>query len=378
MPTLAKTTSLSQHGTWIEIRLDRLLKNLKTLKDQAGPGTGVLAVIKANAYGHGLSEIAKTLSPEVQFLGVSSLFEAMELREHGIQIPIFLFGRLLEAEIPAALTEGFVVSLSSLEEAEEIAAMSQSLGKTTPVHIKVDTGMGRLGLTAREAVMKIETMASLPGISLDGIYTHFPTAEREDGFAESQLREFSRILQELGNKGIHFRFRHASNSAASLRLKTPLVNLIRPGLMLYGIYPDPALRKIAAVHPILSLKSKIILTKRLKIGESAGYGRDFITSEPTTIAVLPIGYSHGYPFRASRQASVLYRGKRYPLAGRVSMDYLAVDFGDAPACAGDEVTLLGEDGPEKISAEDIADWAGTIPYEVVTRLISRIPRFYRS
>ena len=376
-PTLVESSQRSQHGTWIEIRLDRLNQNLNRLKERSGSRCEALAVVKANAYGHGLLEIAKSLAGKVAYLGISSVHEALELKGHRIETPLFLFGRIFGSELPAVLTEGITLSISSLEESEEISALSQSLGRKTLAHIKIDTGMGRLGIPFRDAIRNIEKITALPGIIPEGIYTHFPTAEREDGFRDKQFQDFALLLQSLESKGITFRFRHASNSAGTLKIKSPVLNLIRPGLMLYGIYPDPTLAEIATVAPILSLKSRIVLVKRLKPGESVGYGRDFITDKPVNIATLPIGYSHGYPFNASNRAWILYRGKRYPIAGRVSMDYIAVNLGDTPAKAGDEVTLIGEDSGEKISAEELARWSGTIPYEIVTRLISRIPRFYR-
>ena len=378
MPLSLEPAQKSQHATWLEIRTDHLLNNLRTLRQHSN-SSQVLAVVKANAYGHGLLPIARALAGEVNFLGVSSPAEALELKEQRIDTPLLIFGRLFASEIPPLLADGVRLSVSSLEEAEEISACSKSLSRKTPVHVKVDTGMGRLGIPFRDALRKIEKMAELADIYLEGIYTHFPTAEREDGFTESQLRDFGLLLQALDAKGIQFPIRHAANSAASLKWQTPLLNMIRPGLMLYGLYPDDSLRDRALVSPILSLKSRILLTKHLKPGESAGYGRTFVAEESTTIAILPIGYSHGYPFSASGRSWVLYRGKRYPIAGRVSMDYLCVDLGiTATAKAGEEVTLIGRDGEDSIGAEELAEWSGTIPYEIVTRLIPRLPRIYRA
>ena len=376
MPTLVKSTRESQHGTWIEIRCDRLLANLKTLTQHAGPYSQVMAVVKANAYGHGLVEIAKYLSAEVAYLGVASVREALTLKEERIETPIFLFGRLLGSEIPAVLADGITLSVSSFDESRTISEVSESFGRRTPVHIKVDTGMGRLGIPFGRAFSEIEKMATLRGIALEGIYTHFPTAEREDGFTHRQLQDFGLLLQALEKKGITFRYRHAANSAGSLKVRTPILNLVRPGLMLYGLYPDISLRDLASVSPILSLKSRIISLKRLQPGESVGYGRDFVTDRPTTIAILPVGYSHGYPFGLSNRSFVLFKGRRHPIAGRVSMDYLAINLGDTAAGMGDEVTLLGEDEGEAIRAEDLAAWAQTIPYEIVTRLAPNLPRIY--
>jgi alanine racemase len=270
------------------------------------------------------------------------------------------------------------LSVSSLEKAKEISDLSESLGRRTPVHVKIDTGMGRMGIPAREAAVSIEEMTQFKGILLDGIYTHFPTAEKADAFREKQVQKFGILIQILEEKNIVFRFRHAKNSAATLTLQNPTLNMIRPGLTLYGIYPDPSLKDAAHFEPVLSLKSRIVLVKKIRIGESVGYGREFIATQDTTIAVLPFGYSHGYPYAAWKKASAIFRGKRYPFAGKVSMDYIAVNLGDTEAKAGDTVTLIGEEQNERITAEDIAGWAGTIPYEIVTRLSSHIPRIVLS
>jgi alanine racemase len=203
---------------------------------------------------------------------------------------------------------------------------------------------------------------------------HFPVAEKNDIFRATQIGYFERLIKTLEEKNIVFRFRHAKNSAASLTLKNPVLNMIRPGLSLYGIYPDPSLTGTVHFEPVLSLKTRILLVKKIRTGESVGYGREFIARQDTTIAVLPFGYSHGYFYAAWEKASVLFQGRRCPLAGKVSMDYIAVDLGDQTAAEGDIVTLLGEDQKERITAEEIAGWTGTIPYEIVTRLNSHLPR----
>ena len=373
MAELIQGTSQIRHGAWIELRTDRLLKNLRTLQERSDQ-TDVLAVIKANAYGHGLKEIAQALAGKVTYFGVATLREALELKEHHPQTPVFLFGHLFSQELPAALLGGITLSVSSLEKAREISALSQSLDRKTSVHVKIDTGMGRMGIPAHEAAFSIEEMAKLGGLRLDGIYMHFPAAEKDDKFRETQARAFELLIKTLERKNILFRFRHAKNSAATLTLKAPTLNMIRPGLTLYGIYPDPSLKEAAHFEPVLSLKSRIILVKKIRAGESVGYGREFVAPRDTTIAVLPFGYSHGYPYAAWKKASVLFRGKRHALAGKVSMDYIAVDLNGAEAKEGDTVTLIGEDQGERITAEDIAGWAGTIPYEIVTRLSSHLPR----
>jgi len=373
MAELIQSTSRIQHSAWIELRADPLLKNLQTLRDRSGQND-VLAVIKANAYGHGLREIASILDGKVTYFGVATLREALELKEHHPRTPVFLFGHLFSHELPAALLRGITLSVSSLEKAREISDLSESLGRKTSVHVKIDTGMGRMGIPVRDAAFSIEEMTRLKGLILDGIYMHFPTAEKADSFRETQVRKFGILLQTLEEKNIVFRFRHATNSAATLTLKTPFFNMIRPGLSLYGIYPDPGLKDTAHLEPILSLKSRIVLIKRIRTGESVGYGREFIAKRNTTIAILPFGYSHGYPYASWKKASVLFKGKRCPLAGKVSMDYMAVDLGEATAKEGSAVTLIGENQNERITAEDIAGWSGTIPYEIVTRLNAHLPR----
>ena len=372
-------SGMTNAATWIEIQLDRLISNLRNLKQLIGTDQQVMAVVKANAYGHGLLETAKAFAGEVQYLGVSNLYEALELKERGVETPIFLFGRLFGTELRTAVKSGLTLSASSLEEAEEISEASLQEGKKISVHVKVDTGMGRLGIPEYQAVRFIPKMAELKGILLDGIYTHLPTSERNDGFAETQAEKFKLLIEALRAKGIKFRVKHLANSAACLRMKRDEVtNLVRPGLILYGIYPDILLRQKLAAKPVLSLKSRIILVKRIEKGDPVGYGRDFTASQPTTIATLAIGYSHGYPFALSNRAEVLSRGKRYPIAGRVSMDYLTFDLGNDPAEIGAEVTLIGEDESEAITVEEAAKWAGTIPYEIVTRFASRLPRFYHA
>lgn len=366
-------SSKIQHGSWIELRTNHLLENLQTLRNHSRQ-TEVLAVIKANAYGHGLSEIANALAGKVTYFGVATLREALELKENHPQTPVFLFGHLLAHEIPAALLGGITLSVSSFEKAKEISELSKGLGRKTPVHVKIDTGMGRMGIPIREALPAIEQMTSMKGILMDGIYMHFPTAEKEDAFRETQVREFGLLLQTLEQKGIIFRYRHISNSAASLTLKTPIVNMIRPGLTLYGIYPDEGLKETAVFQPVLSVKSRILLVKKINTGETVGYGREFTAKTPTIVATIPFGYSHGYPYAAWKKASVLYQGKRYALAGKVSMDYITINFGNTPVKEGDVVTLMGEDQGDRITAEDIAQWAGTIPYEIVTRLNNHLPR----
>ncbi len=378
MPPLAETqTGQATQPVWIELNRENLLHNFQELKRFANPKTAVMTVIKANAYGHGLVQVAKTLAASADYFGVSSIAEALTLKALNLGVPIFVFGKFFVREIPQLLSPEITLTVSTFDEARDINDFSQTLSYKTKIHVKVDTGMGRMGLPYRDAVSLIEKMAALPHLELEGIYTHFPTAEVEDDFAARQMADLALVIRALEKKGIRFRYRHSQNSAGTVLLKSDAMTMIRPGLMLYGIHPSDNTRSLIDLKPVLSLKSRINLLKLLRPGESAGYGRTFMAKELNWIGILPIGYSHGYPWSASGKSWCLIRGKRYPIAGRVSMDFLAVDLGPDAIPAGEEVTLIGEDEGEKISAEDLASWAGTIPYEIVTQLSSHLPRYLK-
>ncbi|HCM42440.1 MAG TPA: alanine racemase [Candidatus Omnitrophica bacterium] len=362
-------------NVWVELKAERLLENMHLIRAAAGSDNDVLAVIKANAYGHGLRQVARALDGHVLYLGVSSIKEALELKDLELKSRIFLFGRLFPNEIGAALLDGITLSVSSFSEADDISKAAQALGKNVRIHAKVDSGMGRMGIPFDRALTDIEKISKLPAIELEGVYSHFPSAETDDAFRTKQIRDFELLVRALEAKDIKLRFKHLQNSAACLSVKTKCTNLIRPGLFLYGISsgltPQPQMPKL---KPVLSLKAKIIHVKRLAPGATVGYGRRFTAKDPATIGILPIGYAQGYSFSAWEKAHILYQGKRFPLAGRISMDYMTVNFGDQYVRAGDTVTLLGEDGDDCITANEIAAWAGTIPYEIVTALQNYLPR----
>ena len=366
-------------GTWIEVDLARIFKNLEEIRERAGQSTHVMAVVKANAYGHGIVPVAKALQDKVDFFGISSLKEAVILREQGIDIPLLVFGRIFPEEMSTAFLKDLRLTVSSLEEARIISDSASALAKKVDIHIKVDTGMGRLGIPYSRAFSEIITMASLPGTRLEGIYTHFPTAERfPDFFTEKQLANFEKLIRDLENRGINFKFRHAANSAGALRFKSPVLNLVRPGIALYGIHPDSSFEQEIPLLPTLALKTKIVFLKKLSPGDSVGYGREFVASRSTTIAVLPVGYAHGYPYHLSGKGEVLYRGKRFKVAGRVCMDLTMIDLGPSTqARVGDEVILLGSYGESEIKASELAALSHTIPYEIITGLDPGLPRIYR-
>lgn len=369
---------IEQEATWIELDQAALLHNLSEINRSTLPGAEILAVIKANAYGHGLVEIARSLEGKAVYFGVVTLEEALRLRRIEIETPILLFGILFPKAAEAAIDARISLSVSSLEQANEISELAVKLNKPAVIHVKVDTGMGRLGISKGEAVRTIKQIHSLPMLELEGIFTHFPQGEAEqDPFTQEQIRIFNRIVSELSRQRIHFAYRHAANTTAIALHRESHFNLVRPGLGLYGIYPFENIRKKLNLQHVLSWRARVILVKQLTQGESAGYGRTFkVLGTSTHLAVLPVGYSSGYPFALSNRGFVLIHGKRYPVAGRVSMDYMTVDLGFEPDVrAGDIATLLGSDGAETISAEFLADRAGTIPYEIVTQIHPSISRF---
>lgn len=375
---LMTETRVREETTWLEIDKNALRHNLAQLIGLILPSATIMAVVKANAYGHGLIPITELLRDQVSHFGVASLDEALALRRHEIDTPILFFGVLFGDAIEAAIEAHVSLAVSSVDQAREISEHAEKLKKPAAIHIKIDTGMGRLGIPKLQAIQAIAEIASFPMLQLEGIFTHFPQGEAEDDpFTKDQVQSFLKILDQTSKKGIHFPYRHAANSVGIVNVKDAHFNLVRPGLILYGIYPSSAIKSKVALKPVLNWRARLILVKKINTGESIGYGRTFVATEPTTIGVLPVGYSHGYPFSLSgRGGVVLYQGKRYPIVGRISMDYITVNLGShfSSARVGEVMTLLGRDETESISAETLAEKAGTIPYEIVTRLNSAIPR----
>jgi len=373
---LGEHCQVQDQTTWLEIDRDALKHNVMVVRQLTLPSAALLVVVKANAYGHGLREVSNCLRDEAAYFGVSTLEEALRLRHFEIDTPILLFGVLFGSSIDQAIESEISQAVSSVEQARQISGRSQKLKKEALIHIKVDTGMGRLGIPKREALSAITQIAALPGLHLEGVFTHFSQGgEAEDPFTEKQVADFCELLRATSQRGIHFAYRHAANTVGVLHYRQAHFNLVRPGLLIYGLSPTESLRWKLRVKPVLSWKAKIILLKRLLPGESTGYARSFVTDRETTIGILPIGYSHGYPFALSNKGKVLHGGKPYPVVGRVSMDYVAVNFGlSFKGSVGDTVTILGKDGDEFISGEWLARRAGTIPYEIVTQLSPSVPR----
>lgn len=365
--------------SWAEIDLKALRHNFRQLKKTAGKKTGLLAVIKADAYGHGLVEAAKVLNKEdVVYFGVSSIVEGITLRGLGVRKPILLFGNILKSYIPDLFKYRLTATVSTLSLARAINAYAQKTKKYIPVHIKVDTGMGRLGIWQEEAFELIQDISRLPYLHLEGIYTHFSVADTNREFTKQQICRFARLIQALELQGIVFLYIHAANSAGLVDYPGTIFNLARPGLMLYGLYPDERLKKKIHLKPVMSIKSKITFLKEILKGRSVSYGRTYIANGKRKIATLPIGYNDGYLRCFSNQAFVLVNGQRCPVAGRVTMDQIMIDVTKAGKVQeGTEVVILGVQQKSVVSADELAEKAGTINYEIVCSLGNRLPRIYK-
>jgi len=339
----------------------------------------ILAVIKADAYGHGMNRVAAILDKEkVGYFGVSDVLEGITLREAGITKPILVFESTLPSQAADIVRYRLMPMVCTLELARALDRAAGKKGATADIHIKVDTGMGRLGIWHEEAFEFIQRVHALRNLRIMGIYTHFPAADTDKPFTKRQIRCLYDLVKKLDRSGLIVPYIHAANSMGLAGFKTHILNLARPGLMLYGLYPHPGLRQKIRLKPVLSVRSHVIFLKKVAKGRSISYGRTFLTKKEMLIATIPIGYNDGY-FRAfSNQACVLIRGRRCPVVGRVTMDQIMVDATQVPGIKlGEPVTVLGAQKNASIRAEELAGYAGTINYEIVCSLGNRLPKVYK-
>lgn len=361
------------------IDLEALRWNFEQVRKKIDPGVKVLSVVKANAYGHGAHEIARVLEDEgSDAFGVATAEEGMELRRGGVQTPILVLAGVYPGQLDDLVQNHLTPVLFELEIMHRLEAEMGRRGSSLPFHLKVDTGMGRIGLRAAEIDSWLPQLDRLKALRLEGIMSHFSQAENVKGeFTQSQLNSFNRVIERLRSQGHELPFIHLANSAAVLTLPPAHFTLVRPGLMLYGIYPAPETANEAQLKPVLSWKTRILQLKRVPKGLGISYGRTFVTSRESLIATLPVGYADGYHRLLSNQGAVLVRGHRAPVVGNVCMDLTMVDVTDIPGVQqGEEVVLLGAQGGETVSADEMARWAKTISYEILTSISSRVPRIY--
>jgi alanine racemase len=375
---------------WAEIDLSALRHNAGVASRLAGPDTGIMAIVKANAYGHGLVEVVRALRGMVAMYGVANVDEAWAvraaLREDSLEdsairnpqsaIPsIFILGPALPGERPDIVAGGFVPAISTLKEAAAYSALGH--GKPVPVHLAIDTGMGRMGLAEEDARDVILEILRMPDLVIAGIATHLPVADEDETFTRDQLARFQGLVTGIREMGANAPFIHALNSAGLLRFPRDAGSLVRAGLMLYGSSPLPEHQ--AELRPVLALKTRITLIRELAGGHGISYGRTFITPRPMRVATLGIGYADGCNRHLSNQgADVLIHGRRCPLLGRVTMDQIMVDVSQvAEAAIGDEGAVIGASGAEEILAAEVAAKAGTIAWEIFTSIGPRVERVYR-
>jgi alanine racemase len=361
--------------TWAEINLDNLAYNFFQIKKLLKPRTKIMACVKADAYGHGLIPVAKRLvSCGVDFLGVASIDEGIKLREKKINLPILILGPVLKKDTTPIFRYDLTATVCDEELAKALNNKAKSLRKPLNVHIKVDTGMGRIGVLYKDAPGVIKNIHNLKYLNIEGIFTHFPLADTDKDFTLYQINLFNQLTHKLKKENIRVPLVHAANSMGIIGYKGSHFNMVRPGLAIYGLYPRENLK--IKLKPVLSLMTKIVFIKKMPGGRGISYGHDYITKRSTTIVTLPVGYGDGYPRNLSGVAAVLIRGRRFKISGRICMDQIMVDVGDLPVKIGDKVILIGSQGKNKITAQELARLSGTISYEIVCGLGSRIPRLY--
>jgi alanine racemase len=361
----------------VEVNLARLTENFRAIKAAVAPAA-VMPIVKANAYGHGLAAVARHLvTLGATSLGVAFLEEAVALRGAGITLPILVMGGILGNQIPIFLRHGLTLTASSIDKLRQIDETAGAMGVTATVHLKIDTGMERIGVHYYNARGLLERAAECRHAVVEGIYSHFANSDAADlSSARLQLSRFQDVIEWYDKQGMTPPVRHIANSGAILQLPESHLDLVRPGILLYGVYPSPEARRSIAVRPALSWKSRVVYFKVVTPGHPVSYGSTWQTDHPVRVVTVPVGYGDGY-FRALSNAThVIIRGKKYPVVGRVCMDQIMVNIEGDSAYNGDPVVLLGTDGDEVITCEDLAGWAGTIAYEVLTNINTRVPRVY--
>lgn len=370
---------------WAEIDLNALRHNVATIREHAGPHAGMMAVVKANAYGHGVVELARELRYLVEMFAVASVAEALQLRRVTPDTPIVILGPALPEEREALVRNGLIPVVSSLEEARAYGSLFQRLNpKSTQafnIHLKVDTGMGRIGVWHEEAIAVAQAIAALPGVRLAGVATHLPVADEDAPWTLQELENWKKVIVGLRETGLDALLVHSLNSAGTVLFRDEALAvggnaIIRPGLLLYGSSPVPSFQK--RLRPVLAWKSRITLLRDVPEGRGVSYGRTFVTPGAMRIATVCAGYADGYSRHLSNHgAEVLIGGQRCPMLGRVTMDQILVDVSAVPhAAVGDEVVLIGRQGTEEILAAELAEKADTIPWDIFTSISSRVVRYY--
>jgi len=354
--------------TWTEVNLDAIAQNVKNIKKLIGKKKELMAVVKGNAYGHDILEISSVvLENGATRLAVARLEEAIFLRKAGITVPILVLGLTLKPQAESLVSYDITPTVCEFEMIEKLSESAVQMNKMTKIHLKVDTGMGRIGIFPDDVLKFIKRIKTLKKVEIEGIFTHFSVADEKDKFyTEEQFRKFIEILTILEKEGIKIPIKHVGNSATLLDLPHMWLDMVRPGLAIYGLYPSKEVKKTINLIPAQQFKTKIVFIKELPRGESISYGRTYITKRRMRVASLPVGYADGYNRLLSNQGEVLVRGQRVPIIGRVCMDQCMIDVTNLTQVEiGDEVVLWGRQGEEMITVEEIAQKIRTINYEIV-------------
>ncbi len=371
--------SPGQRPTRAEIDLAALRHNFEQVRSQVGGQAGILAVVKADAYGHGAVPVARTLERAgAAAFAVALVEEGIALRRAGLQRPILVFGEIFPGQEEALFDGDLTPYLFQVETARRLDREARARGRVLPVHLKIDTGMGRIGVLPQDLDGFLQTLASLPGLRLAGVMSHLALADESQAPINTQQRDcFRRVLQQVRQAGFAPEWVHLSNSAAIFSFDFPECNLVRPGIVLYGGMPAPELAGRLELRPVMHLRSRIVQLKSLPVGAGVSYGHHFIAKRPSLIATVPIGYADGYNRLLSNRGEALVRGRRVRVAGRVCMDWTLFDVTDVPGVSlGDEITLLGSAAGGTITGDEWAERIGTISYEVYCGIGKRVPRVY--
>jgi len=360
----------------VDIDLEALASNVRLIKAKVGADTGIMAVVKANAYGHGAVAVARiALRNGASCLAVANMAEAVQLRRAGIAAPILVLSYVPSASIPLAVEHDITVSLFDIGQMARFQNIARATCGALKAHIKVDSGMGRLGILPGEVREILTTLRSCDAIQVEGIYTHFSVADKDPRYTAQQCATFENVLATMREAGCAFRYTHAANSAATVNPGAGGFNLVRPGLLLYGLKPCGSATSLEGLQPVMSWKTVIAQVKTLPPGSPVGYGNSYRTRGAEKIAVLPVGYADGLRRSPRSWREVLVHGKRTPLVGRVSMEKTTINVSHIPdVIAGDEVVLLGRQGDDEISADEVAAWIDSINYEVLSTILPRVPR----
>ena len=370
------STSFPLRPAWVEIDLVRLRHNLQLIRRDLPRNVQLLAVVKDEAYGHGALDVARIALEEGAWgFGLSTLEEAMALRDAGTTAPLLLLGERQEAELPWCVEHNLTVCVNEPHTVRKLAQAAAHAGKRVPVHVKIHTGMSRFGVRWDEAMPLIEQIGAEKSLSLEGVMTHFAQSDETDKtFANLQFSRFNEVLQGMAARGISVKLRHTCNSGGFLDLPHAHLDMVRVGILMYGIFPSSVCRRIPGIEPVMSVKARIAAIQKLKPGEVVGYGMRYAAPSERRIAVLPIGYGDGFP-RVRNQGGALIRGQRAPLVGGIAMDALMVDITDIPeAQMWDEAVIMGRQGSEEITAHDMAKLKNSVSYDVLTSWRLRLRR----